>query len=70
MKYFSPIFYMSIKTIYRIEWTGHTMPFACSREGGEKRSLQGEISRALLLKGVYVKYHSPAIWAGEERMGL
>lgn len=27
---------MSVKTIYGIEWTGHTMPFACSREGGEK----------------------------------
>lgn len=27
---------MSVKTIYRIEWTGHTMPFACSREGGKK----------------------------------
>lgn len=34
---------MSVKTIYRIQWMGYMMPFACSREG-EERSLQGEIS--------------------------
>lgn len=49
MKYFSLILYMSAKTIYRIEWTGHTVPFACPREGGEKRSFRGEISRVSLL---------------------
>lgn len=59
MKYFSLILHTSIRTIYRIEWTGHTMPFACPREKGEEKGHSGvRFSRvSLLLKGFCMKYH-------------
>lgn len=58
MKYVSLILHTSIKTIYGIEWTGHTMPFACPREGGKKGHSGVRFSSvSLLLKGFCMKYH-------------